>query len=419
VFGKRWKLFRLNGIPISLDASWLIILALLTLSIANMFPRLMHDYFGEAAPTLAPYEYWIMGLIAALAFFVCILLHESGHAVVARSRGMSVRGITLFLFGGVAELGDEPASAATEFLMAVAGPVVSVILGIVFALLAWAGYHSGWTPPVVMILGYLAVINLLVLAFNLIPAFPLDGGRVLRSILWGATGNLRRATYWASLAGQAFAWLLIAWGVVQFFTGNWLGGIWSGLIGLFLNSAAQSSYQQVLIRQALQGEPVRRFMNPQPIVVPPSLDLLHWVEDYVYRYHRKAFPVASEGRLEGVITTQALTRVPRGEWGQHTVGEVMRRDIKTVSIGPNADALEALGQMQRTGFSRLLVAERDQLVGIISLKDLLSFLSLKIELEGSEQRPGRRDQGSALPEPGHGLDSGIDGYQARDAPKAW
>jgi Zn-dependent protease/CBS domain-containing protein len=419
VFGKRWQLFRLYGIPVSLDASWLIILALLTLSTASMFPRLMHEFFGDAAPTLAPYEYWSMGLIAALAFFVCILLHESGHALVARSRGMSVRGITLFLFGGVAELGDEPASAATEFLMAVAGPVVSVVLGIVFALLAWAGYHGGWAPALVMILGYLAFINLLVLAFNLIPAFPLDGGRVLRSILWAASGNLRRATYWASLAGQAFAWLLIAWGVLQFFSGNWLGGIWSGLIGLFLNSAAQSGYQQVLIRQVLQGEPVRRFMNPRPIVVPPSLDLRHWVEDYVYRFHRKVFPVVSEGRLEGVITTQALTQAPRSEWGEHTVGELMRRDFQTVSIGPNADALEALSQMQRTGFSRLLVAERGQLVGIISLKDLLSFLSLKIELEGSERRPRRdvQDVEYPLPEPVDGLDSAIDCCQPRHAPK--
>lgn len=386
MFFKRFQLFRLYGIPISLDLSWLIILALLTLSTASMFPSLMHEFFGDAAPRLASYQYWIMGLIAALAFFVCILLHESGHALVARSRGMPVRGITLFLFGGVAELGDEPTSASTEFLMAIAGPIVSFVLGIGFALMAWAGYYARWSLPLVTILGYLSFINLLVLAFNLIPAFPLDGGRVLRSILWGTTGNLQKATYWASVAGQAFAWLLIVWGVVQFFAGNWLGGIWSGLIGLFLKNAAQSGYVQVLIRQALQGEPVSRFMNSQPIVVPPSLDLLHWVEDYVYRFHRKVFPVASNGRLEGVITTQILTQIPRGEWGQHTVGELMRRDLDAVSIRPDADALAALSQMQRTGLSRLLVTENGQLIGIITLKDMLNFLNLKLELEGSEQR---------------------------------
>jgi Zn-dependent protease len=238
MFGRRWRLFRLCGIPVSLDASWLIILALLTFSIASLFPALMHDYFADTAPTLPSSAYWFMGLIAAVAFFGCILLHELGHAIVGRARGMPIRGITLFLFGGVAEMEEEPPSAATEFVMAIAGPIVSVILGIGFALLAGIGYYRGWTPPVLMVLGYLAAINLLVLTFNLIPAFPLDGGRVLRSILWAATDDLRRATLWASRAGQAFAWLLIFWGIGQFVTGNWLGGIWTGLIGLFLNNAA-------------------------------------------------------------------------------------------------------------------------------------------------------------------------------------
>src|SRR6185312_10522399 len=204
MFWKRWRLFRLCGIPVALDASWLIILALLTFSIASLFPTLMRQYFGEAAPDLPPSAYWLMGLIAAVAFFGCILLHELGHALVGRARGMPIRGITLFLFGGVAELEEEPPSAGTEFLMAIAGPVVSVLLGIGFALLTGIGAYAGWPPPVLMVLGYLAAINLLVLAFNLIPAFPLDGGRVLRSILWATTGDLRRATLWASRAGQAF-----------------------------------------------------------------------------------------------------------------------------------------------------------------------------------------------------------------------
>jgi Zn-dependent protease/CBS domain-containing protein len=384
MFGNRWRLFRLLGIPISVDASWLIILALLTLSLARGFPVLLREFFPGATPELAPYEYWVMGLVTALAFFVCILLHELGHAVMARSRGMPIRGITLFLFGGVAELGDEPPSAATEFLMAVAGPVVSLVLAVAFWVLAEVGYRAAWPAPAVLVLGYLALINGMVLLFNLIPAFPLDGGRVLRSILWGTTGDLRRATRWAAMAGQVFAWVLMAWGVVQFFSGNWLGGIWTGLIGLFLHRAAQSSYQQVLVRQALQGEPVRHFMTTEPIVVPPSLDLLHWVEDFVYRYHRKAFPVAADGHLQGLITTRALAGLPRAEWPQHRVGEVMRQDLRAVTISPDADALQALGKMQRTGLSRLLVTEGDRLVGVISLKDLLRFLDLKMHLESPE-----------------------------------
>jgi Zn-dependent protease len=392
MFRTRWQPFRLLGIPVSLDASWLIILALLTLSLASVFPTLLREYFPRVPPDLAPYEYWVMGLVAALAFFGCILLHELGHAVVARSQGIPIRGITLFLFGGVAEMADEPTSAKGEFLMAIAGPLVSVALAVGLGVLAAVGYRGGWPHPVVIILSYLSFINLLVLAFNLIPAFPLDGGRVLRSILWGVSGNVQRATRWATFLGQGFAWLLIAWGVLQLFAGNWLGGIWIGLIGMFLHGAARTSYQQVQMRQALQGESVRHFMNPETVAVPPSLDLRHWVEDFVYRFQRKAFPVAADGHLEGVIDTQALARVSRAEWDDWTVGDVMESDLSALAIGPDADALEALVRMQRTGSNYLLVTEGGRLVGTISLKDLLRFVDLKLELGGGESTgtPARR-----------------------------
>jgi Zn-dependent protease/CBS domain-containing protein len=373
MFGTRWRLFRLLGIPISLDASWLIILALLTWTLI--------DLFREAVPGLPVATYWVMGLAAALAFFTCIVLHELGHALVAKAVGIPIRGITLFLFGGVAEMEDEPPSASSEFLMAVAGPAVSAVLTAVF----WLASGLVDAPAVVFPLRYLAGINLAVLIFNLVPAFPLDGGRVLRSILWGVLRNLRRATYWAALSGQAFAWLLIGLGVLHFFAGNVFHGIWLGLIGLFLNNAAQGSYQQILVRQALRGERVSRFMNREPIVVPPGVDLRSWVEDYVYRYHRKMFPVTSNGHVEGVIGTQALAKYPRQEWEMHTVAEAMRQDVDLLSISPDADALEALGKMQRTGSSRLLVTDNNRLVGIVSLKDLLRFLDLKLELEEGER----------------------------------
>ena len=375
MFGTRWRLFRLLGIPISLDASWLIILALLTWTLINLFQ--------EAVPDLSVGTYVAMGVGAALAFFTCIVLHELGHALVARAVGIPIRGITLFLFGGVAEMEDEPPSASSEFLMAVAGPAVSAVLAALFWLLS--GLVGA--PAVVLPLRYLAGINLAVLIFNLVPAFPLDGGRVLRSILWGALKNLRRATYLAALSGQAFAWLLIGVGLLNFFAGHIFQGVWLGLIGLFLNNAARGSYQQVLVRQVLRGEPVSRFMTREPIVVPSALDLRGWVEDYVYRYHRKMFPVASDGHVEGVISTQALARFPREEWDKHTVAEAMRQDVNALSVAPNADALEALGRMQRTGSSRLLVTDGDRLVGIVSLKDLLRFLDLKLELEDGERYP--------------------------------
>jgi CBS domain-containing protein len=303
---------------------------------------------------------------------------------------MPIRGITLFLFGGVSELEGEPPSARVEFAMAIAGPVVSAILAVLFGVLAWAGTGQNWPVTVVVVLEYLAWINGTVLVFNLIPAFPLDGGRVLRSIFWGATGNLPRATRWASRLGQVFAWLLIALGVVELITISFMSGLWLVLIGLFLKHAAEGGYQQVVIRQALEGEPVRRFMNREPVTVPPSLDLLRWVEDYVYRYHRKLFPVASNGHLEGIISTRDLARIPRQEWDRHTVAEVAERDLKSLTITPDTDALQALAQMQRTGSSRLLVTEGDRLVGIVSLKDLLRFLDTKMELEGLALGQGRK-----------------------------
>jgi predicted transcriptional regulator len=157
-------------------------------------------------------------------------------------------------------------------------------------------------------------------------------------------------------------------------------GVWLGLIGLFLNGAARASYEQVVLRQALLGEPVSRFMTPTPVVVPPTLDLRHWVEDYVYRYHRKAFPVTSNGHVEGVIATPELARFPRDEWARHTVAEAMRKDVEALSIAPDGEALNALAQMQRTGSGRLLVTDHGQLVGVVSLRDLFEFLDLKVQL---------------------------------------
>jgi Zn-dependent protease/CBS domain-containing protein len=392
MFGTRWRLFRLLGIPIFVDLSWLVILVLITFLLTENFAAEVHG--------LTTYEYVGMGLVTALAYFACILLHELGHATVARATGLPIRGITLFIFGGVAELSEEPRSAGGEFVMAIAGPVVSAVLGGLFLALYILGFSLGWPEAAQAVFHWLGIINLVLLGFNLIPGFPLDGGRVLRSILWGITGNLRKSTYWASLGGRAVAWALIALGVFTLFAPfvipgaqGGLGGLWYIIIGWFVNNAAKGSYRQVLVREALGGEPVRRFMNPQPIVVPPWTDLRHFVEDYVYRHHRKAFPVGAEGRIEGYVSTRMLADMPRDEWAGHTVADVMERGWKALSIAPDDDAMKALGKMQRTGLSRLLVVEGDKLVGIVSLKDLLRFLHLKLELEGDEGN-GSRPQSS-------------------------
>lgn len=392
MFFGRIRLLSAFGIPIYIDLSWLLIAALLTISLKATFQTQLELAQVVVPAERVPSQALLMALATTVAFFACVVLHELGHALVGRSRGMEIRGITLFLFGGVAELGSEPPSAGSEFLMAIGGPVVSLVLGIGFLVATWIGQTLGWPLQLLLVTDLLGTVNLGLLLFNLVPAFPLDGGRVLRSFLWWATGNLRRATHWSSTLGRAFGWLLIAVGVFSLISPlfeaeravNW-GGLWFVLIGYFVLQAARGSYQQVLLREALRGEPVRRFMRVEPITVPPTLDLERWVDEYVYRYHRRSFPVAENGRVEGMISTEDLQDVPRDEWDRHTVAEVMETELDGLRISPATDAMEALERMQRTGSSRLLVLEGEQLVGIVTLKDLLRFLNLKLELEDQSE----------------------------------
>jgi CBS domain-containing protein len=270
-------------------------------------------------------------------------------------------------------------------MMALAGPVSSALLALVFWLLSLLRAGSGdgglWTAATALV-GYLASINVSLALFNIIPAFPLDGGRVLRSILWGWRDDLRWATRLASRVGSAFGYLLVGLGVLSLFLGRFSGGLWLIVIGMFLNNAARNSYQQLAVRQALEGEPVRRFMTDSPVTVPPTLSVRDLVERYVYEYHYKTYPVVQEGELVGCVGTRAIQAVPRDEWSARTVGSLANQCSLDNTIAPTADAMEALSKMSRTRNSRLMVVEDNRLVGMIALKDLLSFLSLKIELEG-------------------------------------
>jgi Zn-dependent protease/CBS domain-containing protein len=374
--GTRLRLLRIRGIPIYIDLSWLIVFALVTLTVSGLF--------RQSAPELPTAHAWIMAVIAALGFFTCIVLHELGHALVGRASGMPIRGITLFLFGGVAELGREPPSAKSEFWMAIAGPAVTAVLIVLFVLLRSVGEGAGWPLQVLLVLDYLGYINIMVLIFNLVPAFPLDGGRVFRAAAWAWTGDLRRATRWASLTGRGFGYLLAIWGAFQLFFFNVVGGMWMIFIGLFLSSLARRSFEDVVARELLAGEPVSRFMSPDPITVDPNLDLRHLVEDYVYRHHRKVFPVMADGHVEGLVSAQSLQSIPRDAWDQHKVSEIMERNIDGLTITPQTDALRALRQMQQSGSTRLLVMEDGRLAGIVSLRDLMDFLNLKLSMEGTK-----------------------------------
>jgi len=375
MFGNRIKLFKLLGFEVRIDWSWIIIAILIAWSLSRgVFP----SYYKN----LSPQTYWWMGIIGAAGLFLSIIAHEFSHSLVARKYGLPMKGITLFIFGGVAEMEDEPPSAKLEFMMAIAGPICSILIALIFYGIHAAGKQAGLAQPINGVVGYLAMINGILAAFNLLPAFPLDGGRVLRSILWGAKKNLRWATYVSSRIGSGFGILLIVLGVIQVFRGNFIGGMWWFLIGMFLQGAAKASYQQLLTRRALEGEPVRRFMKTDAVTVPPSISLEQLVEDYIYKYHFKMFPVVEDhDRLLGCVTTKQIKEIPRAEWGRRTVGDVASQCTPENTIEPQADAMKALSIMKQTGASRLMVVEGGHLVGIIALKDLLELLSLKVELE--------------------------------------
>ena len=375
MFGKRITLFRLLGFEVKIDLSWLIIAVLITWSLARaVFPA----YFKELSGT----THVLMGIVGALGLFTSIVVHEFSHSLVARRFGLPMKGITLFIFGGVAEMEEEPPTAKAEFLMAIAGPGASVIVGGILYGITVLGARSGWPDAVIGVLSYLWSINLVLAAFNLLPAFPLDGGRVLRSVLWGVTGRLGWATRIASLIGSGFGFLLIALGVVFFIRGQFVNGIWWFLIGTFVRNASQTSYQRLVTRRLLEGEPVRRFMEENPVTVPYYISVAQLVENYIYKYHFKMYPVVQEEKLVGCITTRAVKAIPRQEWDQHTVKEASTTCSSENTIASDADATDALALMSQTGNSRLMVVDKDRLVGIIALKDLLEFLSLKMDLEG-------------------------------------
>jgi len=377
MFAKRFKIMTLLGFPIYIDISWFIIVVLITWSWAWAFresPLFRVDGISVTAAT-------ILGAIGALGLFVSVLLHELGHAVIARRHGVEMRGITLFIFGGVAEMVEEPPNAMAETLVAVAGPIVSVVLSIVFLVTWLGGALLGFAEPIVKTAMILWFVNTAIVVFNLIPAFPLDGGRILRGLLWHWKDNLRWATRITSTIGGAFGLVLIAFAILNLFGGNIIGAIWFGLLGLFLRNAAQMSYQQLLVRRALEGEPVRRFMKDQPVTVTPDTTVGDLVEHYIYEHHYKMYPVAQSDALHGLVTFQQVREVPREQWEQVTVREIMSPVSEDNSIHADDDATRAMSKMRNTNLSRLLVVENGRLVGIIALKDLMEFLSLRIDLE--------------------------------------
>lgn len=375
MFGKDVRLFRLFGFEVKIDLSWIILAFIITWTLAQgVFPSL---YEGQE-----PSTYWMMGLVGAAGLFFSIVFHELCHSLVARGYGMEMKGITLFIFGGVAEMSEEPPSPRAEFFMAVAGPVSSLLLAGSFRAGSIVMEAAGAPAQATAVVGYLALINFILAAFNLVPAFPLDGGRILRAALWKWKNDLKWATRIAADMGTGFGTVLIILGILQLFAGNVIGGVWWFVIGMFLRNISQSSYRHVAIKKMLEGEKVERFMKRDPVTVPSSTPISEFIEDYVYRHHYKFFPVIENDRHVGCITVNQVKQIPREEWSSHTVADVSSACSPDNSISPGAEAVDALAAMNRQGISRLMVVDRGKLIGVITLKDLMGFFQIKLDMEG-------------------------------------
>lgn len=378
MLGRHVTLFRLLGFEVKLDLSWIFLAVLVTWTLAA-------GYFPSAHPGLGAPAYWSMAVVGAAGLFASIILHELSHSVVARGYGMQISGITLFIFGGVAEMREEPPSARAEFFMAIAGPIASLVLAGLFSL---AAAMAGAETPFGIVLGYLALINLILAVFNMVPAFPLDGGRALRAVLWGWRGDMRWATRITAAMGFGFGLFLMALGLMSLLGGSVIGGLWWGLIGLFLAGAARASAAQLEARATLSHERVAARMTRDPVTVPPDMELPEFARLALAHGHR-LYPVMTEdGRLLGQIETKALAAVERDRWPGKTVRDAMTRAEDMPLISPDATLADAMGLMTRTGRSRLVVAEdgpSPRLAGILVLRDIMRVLELRAELHVPEE----------------------------------
>jgi len=365
--GKSIPLGRIFGIPIGLDYSWFLIFALLVWSLStNYYPA----RFGNWAEGL----YWGVGVLTAVLLFVSVLLHELGHAVAALAFRIPVRRIRLLFFGGVAELGDEAPHAGGEFLVAIAGPAVSLLIAIVLGF-GWLGMTLVSAPePVIALVGYLAFINLILAVFNMLPGFPLDGGRVLRAVLWGLTGNLSRATRIAASIGRILAFGFIGFGILQILTGSLANGLWSGFIGMFLQGAASAEVQAQQIRDMLAGRTVGQVMRRSYATLPADVTVQQVLDAHILGFGNRSFVVTSNGEVVGILTLENVQRVPIEERWHTSVAQAMTPLSRAEPITPDTGLWDALRQMELEQLGQVPVVENGQIMGLLRRDDVFAFL---------------------------------------------
>ncbi len=383
MLGNSVRLFRIAGIDVGVHVSWLVIFGLVTWSLAvGVFPTI------QSLKGLPEWEYWLLGAITALLLFASVVVHELAHSLVAKSRGLGVRSITLFIFGGVSNLAGEAKKPSTEFVIAIVGPLTSFAIAAVVFIVDAAVPASAHELDAV--LSYLVFINVALGLFNLIPGFPLDGGRVFRALAWTWTGSLRRGTEIAAFVGQLVAWGLLLLGFYLILVQNDLiQGIWIGAIGWFLQSAANSSLQQVLVEQRLRGARVADVVEPDTTVVSPDVSVAALIEDYFLRGNRRAVPVVANGRLAGMVTLGDVKEVPRERWASTTVAQVMGGRERVVSVGSRDTLQRALEALAEGDFEQVPVVDDGTLVGVVTRADIVRQIQLReaLDLEGALPKP--------------------------------
>ncbi len=370
------RIGKIFGIEIGVSFSWFVIFGLVTVLLATA-------YFPQNYPKLPRYEYLALGLITSLLFFASVLTHEMMHSIVAKFNNIPIHSITLFIFGGVAHMDRDAETPKEELFMAAAGPLTSLVLSFLFALIyvASTGLHL-----TVIIAGpalYLAIINLYLALFNLVPGFPLDGGRVLRAIIWWATGDVRRATRIASGFGKGFAALLVIIGILMVFASQslWLDGIWFVFIGFFLWQVAAAGYEEVVLHNVLNGVTVADIMTRDVIAVDATVMLDALVNDYFMRYKHSRFPVEEDGQTIGVVTLDDVKNIPREKWDQTRTRAITSSLAEEEAVGSKTPAEEALGRMMAARRGHLVVIDDSVLVGILTMNDLAMAVRVRRGLE--------------------------------------
>lgn len=370
-----FRLGSILGFEIRIDASWFIIFFLL-------FWTLSVGLFPQQHPELSDSAHYVMGFSATILFFASLLAHELSHSVVAKAKGIPVEGITLFIFGGMAHTRMEAENPGDELAIAGIGPVASIVIGGIFGVIAWLGNQAGWSEAVVGPAVYLAWINLILAGFNLLPGFPLDGGRLFRALAWKVTGNVTKATRWASAGGQILAWLLIGLGALQLLGGGALGGLWLIFIGWFLRTAAQASLRAHLLRAVFSGVPARELMTPEPATVRGGLTVQEAVDRNFLSHRYQCYPVLNDADSEvmGLVTLEQVREVERDAWDRTRIQDVMT-PLGEVEVAPDTPMTEVLDRM-RDGRQRVLVTRNGELLGVISAGDVARWVQLEKELEG-------------------------------------